>query len=349
MDVRVVDARDVLDEWQALAEQTQVSPFLQPNWLLAWSESFAGTGLVLAIAGRPDGRLTAALPLQSVAAVLRSPTNWHTPDFGLIAGDSAAAEPLLHGVLAIRPRRLQLAFLDETLARTVQSVAADHGYRVLARVLEKSPYLPLTADFATYQECLSQHLRAELARRRRRLDEMGAVRVEVEEAYDEALVEEFLRVEASGWKGSAGTAIAARPDTRAFYTRVAQWGDARGWLRLAFLRLDGQALAADLALEAGGVHYLVKTAFRPDARRYAPGKLLRHAMLERAFALGLRSYEFLGRDEPWKLEWTRQVRPRWLVQAFAPTPLGALDYAAYAYGRPLTKSVLAQSRRWRAR
>src|SRR5207247_10269646 len=65
--------------------------------------------------------------------------------------------------------------------------------------------------------------------------------VDGSERLDE-LLEEGFRVEASGWKSRAGTAIASRPDTRRFYTDVARWASDRGWLRLAFLRLGGRAL-----------------------------------------------------------------------------------------------------------
>jgi hypothetical protein len=62
-------------------------------------------------------------------------------------------------------------------------------------------------------------------------------------------------------------------------------------------------------------------------------------MLERAFRLGLASYEFLGAADPAKLEWTSTLRERWLVQAFRPSPLGVLDWSAFAYARPLAKRV----------
>jgi hypothetical protein len=64
-------------------------------------------------------------------------------------------------------------------------------------------------------------------------------------------------------------------------------------------------------------------------------------MIERAFQIGLSSYEFLGADEPWKLEWTDTVRERSLVQVFAPSLPGKADFAAFAYVRPLVKRVLA--------
>ena len=69
------------------------------------------------------------------------------------------------------------------------------------------------------------------------------------------------------------------------------------------------------------------------------------ATLERAFERRLATFEFLGADEPWKLEWTSQVRERVVCQAFAPSPAGVAAWAAYAYGRPLAKRVAALRRR----
>ena len=159
------------------------------------------------------------------------------------------------------------------------------------------------------------------------------------------LLEEGFAVEAAGWKGARASAMVSRPETAEFYRRVAAWAADRGWLRLAFLRLDGQAFAFDFAVEEGDVHYLLKTGFDPAFGRFAPGMILRYEMLARAFSNGLRSYEFLGADEPWKLEWTQTTRPRGLFQAFAPSLRGQLEWAAFAWGRPAAKRVLALVRR----
>jgi hypothetical protein len=145
---------------------------------------------------------------------------------------------------------------------------------------------------------------------------------------------EGFGVEASGWKGERRTAMGSRPDTRGFYTAVARWAVAQGWLRLAFLRVGGKAVAFDFSLDQSPRHYLVKTGFDPRFARFAPGILLRHAMLRRAFELGFATYEFLGDDEPWKLRWASQRRDRLLVQAFRHTPGATAERWAFEFGRP---------------
>ena len=83
-------------------------------------------------------------------------------------------------------------------------------------------------------------------------------------------------VEASGWKRESGTAIDSRPDTLGFYTEIARWAAARGILRLAFLRLDGRAIAFELALEDNGVYAILKGGFDVELRKFGPGGLITH-------------------------------------------------------------------------
>jgi CelD/BcsL family acetyltransferase involved in cellulose biosynthesis len=154
------------------------------------------------------------------------------------------------------------------------------------------------------------------------------------------VLEDGVRVEAAGWKGQRGSAIASQSATLCFYRELAHWAADRGVLRLALLRVGGRAIAFDFALEDAGVHALLKTGFDPAYGKWAPGMLLRQEMLRRAFAVGLRRYDFLGADEPWKLEWTSATRERSLVQVFARSMSGRVTWNAYARGRPLAKRVL---------
>lgn len=336
-------------EWDALAERLQAPPFLRPGWIAAWWRAFGRGRLEIRTERRPeDGGLAALLPVTRARGACASPTNWHTPEFGLLAESTVAARRLCAALLAERPRRLSLGFLAPDQAELVRAEAVARGQRVIQRTMQSSPYVPVEGDWESYRRRLSKGFRDDLVRTRRRLAERGAVTFEVSETCEhEELLEEGLAVEASGWKGARGSAIRSSPSDRLFYAEIARWAAARGWLRLAFLRLDGRALAFDLCLELAGVHYLLKTGYDPAFRELGPGRLLREEMLARAFRERLRSYELLGDAEPWKLRWTSATRPRELVQAFRPSPLGFLDWSLFQHGRPLAKRVrdLALGRR----
>lgn len=338
----------VADEWDDLADHAaHSSPWLRPGWILAWWRAF-GRGRLELLTVRRDGRLVGVLPLEARLGALTSTANYHTPAFGLLAEDLEAGRALLEDALARRPRRLQLAFLDpETLTSYgMRSLVEERRYSVLGRVLERSPYVPTAGGWDAYKASLDGKMLRELRRRRRKLEAQGTLEVVVEDGSSrrDELLDDGFRVEAAAWKGENRTAIASQRETERFYREVARWAAERGWLRLAFLRLDGRALAFDFAIEEGGRHHLLKTGYDPEYRTLAPAMLLRYDMISRAFELGLESYEFGGIDEPWKLEWTDRTRDHILFQAFRRSPSGLVDWAAYAYGRPLAKRVLAPLR-----
>ncbi len=335
----------VVDEWDDLADRVDgAEPWLRPGWISAWWRAF-GRGSLELVSVRRAGRLSALVPLERRRAVLASPANYHSPSFGLLAEDQEVARELALQVVARRPRRLQFRFVDaETLAATnLLAGASAAGYRTLQRTLESSPYVQIDGDWETYQVRLDGKMLRELRRRRRKLQGSGQLELTVEDgtARLEELLDEGFGIEAAAWKGRNHTAIISDARTEGFYRDVARWASGRGSLRLAFLSLDGRPLAFDFAIEEDGRHYLLKTGYDPAYRALAPAMLLRHEMIGRAFALGLRSYEFGGASEDWKLKWTDKVRDRLLFQAFAPTPQGLVDRLAWTHGRALVKRGLA--------
>jgi CelD/BcsL family acetyltransferase involved in cellulose biosynthesis len=339
---------DLADEWDDLVDRSpDPLPWARPGWVGAWWRAF-GRGNLVVLSARRGDRLAAVVPLARRWGGLTSPTNYHTPGFDLVGEDEAAVHDLADALFDERPSWVRTRFVPGggVTAAALRTTAAAHGYGHAERTLERSPCIDTAIGWAAYQAGLDAKLRRELRRRRRRLDGQGHVEVTVDDGrrdLDERLAEGFA-VEARGWKGDAGTAIASSPSTERFYREVARWAAGRGMLRLAFLRLDGRPLAFDFALEDHDRHYLLKCGYDPDYRRSAPGLLLRFAMVERAFRSGLRRYEFLGTDEPWKLAWARTIEDRDELSFFRRSPMG-LAARAVASGRPAAARALALARR----
>jgi CelD/BcsL family acetyltransferase involved in cellulose biosynthesis len=334
-------------EWDELADRLDAAPWYRPGWFDAWWKAF-GAGRLRILTVRRGERLVGVLPMRARLGGVGSLSNWHTPEFGPLA-KPGEARSLAEGLAAWNAHRISLAFVDtdHPSAAACHAAAVAAGYRVHTRTLERSPYVELGGDWKEYEAERGRKLRSELRRRRRRLESAGRFSFDVQDGRErlDELLDEGFRVEAASWKGLRGSAIAVQPATLEFYRTIARWGAARGWLRLGFLRLDSRAFAFDFCVEANGVHYLLKTGYDPAYRGFGPGVMLRYEMLGRAFSAGLHTYEFLGTDEPWKLQWTDTVRERSLLQGFAPSSLGRLNWVALAYGRPLAKRALALARR----
>lgn len=345
----VVERHDHIDglaaEWDALADLTDASPFLRPGWAGAWWRAF-GAGSLEVLAVRREGRVAAVAPFQRRGGVLASLSNWHTPVFGAVAADDPAMQELAAAVYAAGARRITLSFLDGAAADTQAwlTAAGTQRRRLLVRTLEQSPYLDLEDGWQAYEAERPAKLLRDLRRRTRLLEQEGSLDFQVSdgsERLDQLLAEGF-RVEASGWKGEAGTAIESRPETRRFYTEIAKWAASAGWLRLAFLRLDGAPIAFQYGLEHSGSYYFLKGGFDAAFLRFAPGKLLLRAMLERAFTSGAVKFEFCGEDEAFKREWTSTSHALLRLDAHASSVPGLAEWAAFAYARPAARRLLAR-------
>jgi CelD/BcsL family acetyltransferase involved in cellulose biosynthesis len=338
--------------WDALAEQCGASPFERPGWFHAWSAAF-DSGTPWVVVNSSSDEILAVLPLVRSGDGLHSATNDHTPRFGLLARDQDAARELAAWVFERRPRKVTLEYVDPDHlgSRELEAAAASHGYRVLATTYERSPYLAVDGSWEDYERSLSGRVRRDLDRRLRRLEELGPVRLDVSDGTEgrTELLAEGFRLEPSGWKAAGGTAVASQEHTLRFYEELADWAANNGWLRLSFLRVGERAVAFQYGFEAGGTYYFLKGGYDPEYRRYAPGKLLLRALLERAFTTGLSRFDFLGADDPFKLEWSQTAYDLKLVQAFSPSPLGTAEWAAFAYGRPLARRVRARLRELRSR
>jgi CelD/BcsL family acetyltransferase involved in cellulose biosynthesis len=126
------------------------------------------------------------------------------------------------------------------------------------------------------RQALTGKKRKELRRQASRLSELGDLEFHaLSEGSDvERWVDEFLRLEASGWKGEIGTALASTAQDRQFVRQIAREAFARGRLSMLALRLDGQAIAMKLNLLAEPGAFAIKVAFDERFARFSPGVCL---------------------------------------------------------------------------
>ena len=319
-------------EWSELEERLGAIPFARHDWLCAWWRAF-GAGVLEVVVARRHGRLVGVLPLWRRSQILpglrtlRSLTNPETPEYAPLAEDREVAAALADVAFRRPSRRVVLEYLDagSPHLEPLEAAARARGYAPHTRTLLRPPYVDIDGGWDAFLQTLDSKFVRDLRRRRRRLDELGVVTVDVSqgETRMRELLEEGFALEPSGWKGE--TAIVARPAVRAFYSEVATAAARRGSLRIAFLRIGPRAIAFQLGLEDGRVHYFLKGGYDPSFARFAPGRLLAHAMLERAFVRRLRRFEFLGADEDWKLSWTAKTHDRVVFSAVAPTLAGRAE------------------------
>lgn len=310
---------------------TGLDLFAGPEWFVPWEKAFAPGRLHYVLATR-GGRLVGLLPVVPDGRTLRSATNSETVRYSPVLVEPALVVDIVKA-LPSRWRRISLAYLPaHELPPTLEAYGSSRGVRIISREIRRSPTLPTVGDFRKWEsERLSAHRRKNLRRLRRRLSELGEVRLEVSDgsAQLQDLMEEGFALEASGWKGAAGGAVLSRPAAHRFYMDLTAWASSVGALRLFQLRVDGRSIAFALNIERGGVVSGLKLAYDECYQSYSPGVLLNQSALEYCFAAsGIRRFDFLGEAERHKTEWTDDSEVQLQVELFAPGTRSMLEMAA---------------------
>jgi hypothetical protein len=174
------------------------------------------------------------------------------------------------------PALLRLPMLPEggAFARALDAVLARQGLSSATFGRHQRAVLEPGAQPAQYfEQAVPARKRKELQRQRRRIEEFAPVTftTATEQAQIASALEDFLVLEASGWKGLAETAAANDPAVRRFVESAVTALAAQGQARIDRMMLGGSAIAAAITLSAGGTAWFWKIAYSEGVARFSPG------------------------------------------------------------------------------
>ncbi|TLZ65085.1 MAG: GNAT family N-acetyltransferase, partial [Methanobacteriota archaeon] len=206
------------------------------------------------------------------------------------------------------------------------------------------PSLPLDESWTEPERHLDKRRRSNLRRARRIAEGLGPVTAEILSPKPHEvgpLLDEAYALEEAGWKGRSGIPLARAPLTGTFFRRYATAAAEEGVLRVSFLRIGGRAAAMKIATITGNRFWLLAMGFSEEFEECSPGTLLLVETIRYAARLGLRSYEFLGADEPWIRPWTQLLRPCVSLRTYPLSAPGVVALAsdAAALVRARVKSI----------
>lgn len=372
--VDVVEGRDAFvaleKEWNAaLARGPRDEPMLRHEWLRAHHENFTPGAPLRVFVARTGKEIHAAIPLvESKERDLDTcgfpittwalPANDHSQRGGILLGRrwAEAIEPLWEQLKSASGwDRLLLRDLPESAPEwKLRELAARDGYLFGMWTSLHSPYLPLpeakpNERYAKVESSIDSKFRANLRRRRKRLAEKhGEVKYARVDHKDVAALDtglaDFFDIEACGWKGKGGSAIALDPRLVGYYTQIARDAAKRGALHLSFVEAGGKRIAGHLAIAHAGRFYLVKVGYDEQFREFSPGQQLASDAIRASCELGLREFDFLGPHMDWKADWEPRLRPHTWLTILRPTRRGSLIHGARFVAWPIARSLIAQVR-----
>jgi CelD/BcsL family acetyltransferase involved in cellulose biosynthesis len=146
--------------------------------------------------------------------------------------------------------------------------------------------IELSMTFEHYMGTRSGGLRQNLRRYERKAEADGtpfSYRITTATAELADAVVRYAQLEAQGWKGREGTALAPGNTQARFYDQVLQDHAAAGMASVHELWLGPQLAASRLIVRSSSALIMLKTTYDESAAKYAPGRILLRNVIEHAF------------------------------------------------------------------
>jgi CelD/BcsL family acetyltransferase involved in cellulose biosynthesis len=254
--------------------QRCANTFNHPDWIRAISAQIAGASFVtVPSTGLP--RLSAACVLKSWP--LRHADTWTTSIFNSGLPAAGLAPSPADALALLDAAESPFLFRNLPLEHPTTEALLNSASQVKVLKRWKRAGLNLTGSFEEWMQTnFEQKRRKELKRLRSRLSEQGKLEsISLQKDGDiTPFLNAFLKLEAEGWKGKRGTAIANSPETaRGLEAGLAAMHRA-GRLLFWMITFDDKPIAALFALTDDGEVTLGKIAHAEAFAKYSPGVLI---------------------------------------------------------------------------
>lgn len=346
--------------WERLAARApEAGPFSSVDLQQCWWRHFGLSRRLLIVTVYRHRRLVGIAPLMvspeaflgrilGTLQFIGDHSLMERPSALLDPAEPAAGEWLWRSVLALREEWQAALLYEQAGDVAAQSLLGSlPGEAVLVRASAPlvAPHVAVEGAWANYLSSRSRALRKGFARKLRRLQAAGTLRLAGGNGGAEQALSRYLEVEAKSWKHAAGQGVGSKAGHADYYRELCRALGPHGELRFSFLELDGVAIAASLGLLRAGRLASLEICHDQAYDDCSPGFVLTGLELQACHeAGGCSDYDFLSGTLENKLSWATGLRETRDYYALPNDAHGRLAVAWMFRVKPAIKRLLDRLR-----
>jgi len=365
-----------LEELEELAEQwnrlhdvcLKPNPFMDPNFLIPAIRHLSNPGSVsVLVVEAPNRRnvkapkvLCALMPLikRRMYGIPQKCFEIWKHDFcydstPLIREDCgkgafSAALDFLGGDLNAKMFSMDTVSGQGKFQNLVTDLIYERSHGVFSRdAFTRACFIPDTDAEFYIRKNVSKNTRKNATRMEAQLEELGTLEHQTVEdgSLGDHWIDEFLEIEASGWKGKDGTAMLSDPSTKRFFKEMAQLHLANGSLSLLKVSLDKHPIAMLCNLQRGGYAVAFKTAYDENYGQYSPGVIAELKSIERYYADGIEKLDSCATPDHTMINriWSDRTRMQSIVMSLGGS-LSKLAVASLPFLQAFSKLIRGEKK-----
>jgi CelD/BcsL family acetyltransferase involved in cellulose biosynthesis len=336
----------IRDEWNRITQASDKLRFFQCyEWYESYLENLAEAPsqayfVLIRQQGAPVGVIPLAQATRKIAGLrfrsLELVHHSHMPLSDGVFGRSDSDGTILQGLIGRLQRQSEIEWdlmcftnlIEDGCIR--QALDAAPIPRLISEERTRCNYISCI-PFDELSKRFSKNFRANLRKARNKLGNLSNVEYISARRQPQLghALNEFLDVEASGWKGASGAQTAIKLDGRLtnFYRSLCETFSAIDGCEINLLKADGRCLAGQFCLVVGDTSYILKIGYDESYVHLAPGNMLLEYSLQRYSSEGVVKFLNLVTDTPWHANWNPLSYAVSNAYVFNSTPAGLAAFA----------------------
>lgn len=311
------------DAWDAINSQGPDNPTLSYDWIISLLETHLDKKDVFILILEDAGRVVAIAPffktrikysgMNLLKLSLLSNLYCCHNDLLLIGNQEKYIQELINYLVKeVNWDVLEFEdFLENSKSVALLSITAKKmRLPITTKPGVRSPYIEITGDSYNLISRRSPKTIGDLKRKENKLANTGKLSVITYTPNGNImkLIDKIYYIEKNSWKESAKTSITTSPKQMKFYELYLTSLIAQEKILIEVMEINNEPIAYSIMLRHRNKIYLLKNSYIEKYKRYSPGTLLFIKVMENAFEQGIEEYDFTGKAENAKMEWTDKTR-----------------------------------------
>lgn len=325
--------------WSGLLERSgSASIFLSWEWLFSWWRHYGEARRLRVLVAREDGAVVGILPLYLDRSRLPGRIPILTLRFLGTGADTspddlgALLDPKNSGAIAAALANHALHHLKwDILSLTDIAEGSEFGLALEAAltpfasatgISARISYAQLPDTWDAYVVSQSANRRSTIRRTRRRVESLPGARLYALDAgQDLARASRRLaELHRMRWEGRTESHSFSSAEYLAFHLDVMRRCQARDWLRMYCLELDGALIAMIYCYRFRDQIFYFQSGFDPAFSKLSPGLVLMGFAIEQAIAEKLQVFDMLRGEYDYKTQWAPERRVTRYFRAYRRSP-----------------------------